>query len=65
LLESITSDDESLTSIDDTDNNGYYTPKIQNPNNVIEESRDLSDYGVRSNIEILKLFKNCFIDYHN
>jgi hypothetical protein len=37
LFESIPSDDDNLTSIDDTDEDEDYTPKIKNANFIVEE----------------------------
>jgi len=55
LFESIPSDDESYTSVDDTDEDIDYTLKIQNANFVIEESSDSSDCEVGSYVDILNL----------
>ena len=55
LFESIPSDDDSLTSIDDTDEDEDHTPKIKNGNFLIEESSDSSNREVGSVIEILNL----------
>lgn len=53
LFESIPSDDESLTSIDDADEDKDYTPKIKNPNFLVEKSSDSSNCEVGSDVEIL------------
>jgi len=58
LFESIPSDDDSLTSIDDTDEDEDYTPKIKNPNFIVEESSDSSNCEVGSDVEILNLDDN-------
>jgi len=58
LFESIPSDDDSLTSIDDTDEDEDYTPKTKNPNFIVEELSDSSYCEVGSDVEILNLDDN-------
>lgn len=58
LFESIPSDDESFTSVDDTDEDIDYTPKIKNANFVIEKSTDSSDCKVGNYAEISNLDNN-------
>jgi hypothetical protein len=58
LFESIPSDDDSLTSIDDTDEDEDYTPKTKNANFIVEESSDSSNCEVGSDVEILNLDDN-------
>jgi len=58
LFESIPSDDDSITSIDDTDEDEDYTPKIKNANFIIEKSSDSSNCEVGSDVEMLNLDDN-------